>query len=121
MTEPCCCPWYYLGIMNPNVCSKNYKLLDVASQVFIRLSCLNSVVDGKLTSVKSVNLCIQLLIRDSQAYGVEFIRNNTVRQSRARKEVILSAGAIGSPQILMLSGIGPRKHLESLDVSSFFV
>lgn len=57
------------------------------------------------------------MIRDHQVYGVEFFRNKTVQQSRARKEVILSAGAIGSAQIMMLSGIGPRKHLESLDVS----
>lgn len=37
-------------------------------------------------------------------------------QIRARKEVILSAGAIGSPQILMLSGIGDRAHLEQVGV-----
>lgn len=38
------------------------------------------------------------------------------RVVRARKEIILSAGAIGSPQILLLSGVGPREHLNSLGV-----
>lgn len=37
-----------------------------------------------------------------------------------RREVILSAGAIGSPQLLMLSGIGPRKHLREIGVRLVF-
>jgi len=60
---------------------------------------------------------MQILIRNLEAYGVEFFRNNTLTQVRARKEVIVSAGAIGSPHLLMLSGIGPRRQLESFDVS----
>lgn len=52
-----------------------------------------------------------------RASGVEFIGDDGVRQLvNARNEVILSAGAVGSPQVLMLSGVGPRAHLESLDV-----
>lgn len=56
-------------------------------------------------------------MRNGEAYGVEFLRNNTLTQVRARKEVIISAGAVGSPHLLMLSGIGPRRQLESFDVS----
>ena len=47
---------------------------------------------------------------------VEFERNNDKFLIRVTKEVILSAGAINSPQLLMLSGIGPKKHLESLNI-----
>nr|XP_034185974.1 glucose dehydrogenase [FAD, quinone]-like [Osmia lignaria] len=51
-----------------------------------------------------------------RAYGVEFIREGRKEVVYARKEVILSAGAINSPQLLMLSGIGPREHLQEVGV-----
>ncbi|KAJ2942832.1 hypothetical protein O0L34_g15020 [Tuta absoluta] len=52
----------------------------------------------------------------NSAYGVEFVRNRVKFTARARKEIILSAGPIASPQLLMLSGVGPREHLESLGI-----
>lgn len=51
-----------------------------------------------------------------RALGVEFIKNKRKRVVFARKETIVSAGALNSPQILMLSGIGPREHLEQLGI-----
>ncbi|KAF7277397.1 hypothetical protein GWI33_007801, partial [Rhynchophorus ferrugineus] len=50
------------------------------------------------------------------AYGVQFIKNMKKYTVRARKEVILSGGTINSAQLLMLSGVGPREHLESLGI-----
>jgi choline dehydrogenase-like flavoprotein len=53
----------------------------------------------------------RLLIENGRAIGVEYLRGDATQKVVARAEVILSAGAIGSPQILQLSGIGPAQHL----------
>lgn len=52
-----------------------------------------------------------LFNKDRRAHGVEFIRDGKFHSVYARKEVILSAGAINSPQLLMLSGIGPKDQM----------
>lgn len=51
-----------------------------------------------------------------RAYGVEFKVQGRLYRIRASKEVIVSAGAINSPKLLMLSGIGPKKHLDRLKI-----
>ena len=50
------------------------------------------------------------------AYGVRFKRNGKMWTIRARKEVILSAGALNSAQLLMLSGVGPKWHLDKFGI-----
>ncbi|XP_045454198.1 glucose dehydrogenase [FAD, quinone] [Melitaea cinxia] len=51
-----------------------------------------------------------------RAYGVEFIKDTVKQVVYARREVILAAGAVASPQLLMLSGIGAAKHLEEVGI-----
>nr|XP_026488911.1 glucose dehydrogenase [FAD, quinone]-like [Vanessa tameamea] len=55
--------------------------------------------------------------RTKDAYGVEYVRDNLLYTVLARKEVIISAGPIASPQLLMLSGVGPASHLKSLGIT----
>ena len=55
-------------------------------------------------------------IVDKRAVGVYFIRDGKKLYVKAKKEVILSGGAINSPQLLMLSGIGPKKHLTEMGI-----
>lgn len=57
---------------------------------------------------------------NKRAYGVEFIRDGTKQVVYAKREVILSAGAIASPQLLMLSGIGPAEHLKEVGINVVF-
>ena len=53
----------------------------------------------------------RILLERKRAVGVEFEHEGSVKQLRATREVLLCAGALQSPQILMLSGIGPHQHL----------
>ncbi|XP_071627396.1 glucose dehydrogenase [FAD, quinone]-like [Temnothorax longispinosus] len=53
----------------------------------------------------------------NQAIGVEFVKNKQTIRVFANKEVILCAGAIGSSKLLMLSGIGPAKHLVEMGIN----
>ncbi|XP_055644495.1 glucose dehydrogenase [FAD, quinone]-like [Toxorhynchites rutilus septentrionalis] len=50
---------------------------------------------------------------DKRAYGVKFTKNNQHHYVMALKEVILSAGALNSPHLLMLSGVGPKAELQA--------
>lgn len=57
-----------------------------------------------------------LFDENKTATGVEVISNTLTYQINAAKEVIVSAGAFQSPQVLMLSGIGPKATLEQFDI-----
>ncbi|XP_071552854.1 LOW QUALITY PROTEIN: glucose dehydrogenase [FAD, quinone]-like [Panulirus ornatus] len=54
--------------------------------------------------------------KNKRAVGVRFKHRGKVNNVYARKEVILSAGSIGSPQLLMLSGVGPAHHLHAHNI-----
>jgi choline dehydrogenase-like flavoprotein len=57
-------------------------------------------------------LTTKILIEHKKATGIEFIKSGKTQRIKANKEVIISGGAINSPQLLMLSGIGEQQHLQ---------
>tara|TARA_A100001037_G_scaffold56762_1_gene49044 strand:- start:1427 stop:3067 length:1641 start_codon:yes stop_codon:yes gene_type:complete len=58
----------------------------------------------------------RVIVEDGRAMGIEYTQDGAVHTVRAEKEVILSGGAINSPQLLLLSGIGPGDHLSEMGI-----
>lgn len=68
-------------------------------------------------TVKTGVVTRKVLLRNKRAVGVEYeLSSGKVQSVSARNEVLLSAGSVGSPQILQLSGIGPKAVLEDAGV-----
>ena len=59
----------------------------------------------------------KVIIRNGRAVGVEYRRRGRVQQAFASQEVIVSAGAYGTPHLLQLSGIGPADHLRGVGIT----
>jgi 4-pyridoxate dehydrogenase len=59
----------------------------------------------------------RVLMEGTRATGIEYIQNREKRRAEAAREVILAAGAFNTPQLLMLSGIGPAEHLRSMGIA----
>jgi choline dehydrogenase-like flavoprotein len=60
----------------------------------------------------------RILLDGKRAVGVEFLQDGQIKQLKATREVLLSSGALQSPKLLMLSGIGPQQHLATLGIES---
>ncbi len=74
---------------------------------------IHPVLDRVNLDVRTRAHVLEILIENGQATGVRYSQNGIEKTVMARKEVILAGGAFGSPQILMLSGVGPGDHLNS--------
>ncbi|HEY1541413.1 MAG TPA: GMC family oxidoreductase N-terminal domain-containing protein [Xanthobacteraceae bacterium] len=59
----------------------------------------------------------RVLMRGTRATGVEFFKHGVTEQVTAEREVILAAGTFSTPQLLMLSGIGPAAHLGATGIA----
>lgn len=89
----------------------------------MRISAANAFLDP-VKDRENLHVMINSLVssviidpRTKTAKGVEYIHDGFKYQVLSKKEVILSAGPINSPQLLMLSGIGPKKDLEKLNIT----
>ncbi|EIV90885.1 GMC family oxidoreductase [Frankia sp. QA3] len=77
---------------------------------------IKRVASKKLLTVRTNAFAHRVLLEGTAAVGVEYRHQGELRRARARQEVILSAGTLASPKLLLQSGIGPRAHLEDHNI-----
>lgn len=79
---------------------------------------LNPVQQRRNLKVLLNTITLRIILQGNKASGVEIATGNSSQREimLAGKEVILCAGAFGSPKLLMLSGIGPQQHLQQLAI-----
>lgn len=90
--------WYQLTVKGGRRCSA-------------AVAYLHPAMERPNLQVETKALAARVLIENKRAVGVEFTQSGEKRIARARREVILAGGAINSPQLLQLSGIGPAALL----------
>lgn len=74
-----------------------------------------------LIDVQTRCLVTRVLFEGDKAVGVEYVQNGQIRKAMAAREIILSAGAVQSPKLLMLSGIGPEQELRTHGIKPLMV
>lgn len=104
---------------------EGFGLLDSSVHEGVRWSCATAYLDPARErpnlTIKTIAQVERVLIENGCATGVLYRDGNGMTQTAevnvdAAGEVILSAGAVGSPQLLMLSGIGPADHLQEMGI-----
>ena len=77
---------------------------------------LNPVKHRSNLKIEVHALTHRVLLEGKRAVGIEYSQNGVVRRAKAKREVVLCGGAINSPQILQLSGIGPGGVLQAVGI-----
>jgi choline dehydrogenase len=95
--------WHHLNIKNGKRHGANEAYLEP--------------IKGRKNFTLSTNsYATRLLLEGSRCVGVEYVQNGSTKTARANHEVIIAGGALESPKLLMLSGIGPADHLKEVGV-----
>ncbi|MBY5826766.1 GMC family oxidoreductase [Rhizobium leguminosarum] len=80
------------------------------------LAYLSPIKDRKNLTVRTGTRVARIIVEGARATGVEIVTSHGQEIVRADREVLVSSGAIGSPKLLLQSGIGPADHLKSVGV-----
>ncbi|XP_076283483.1 glucose dehydrogenase [FAD, quinone]-like [Lasioglossum baleicum] len=100
--------------------STGFTVAQTTSKNGVRQSSVTSFirpVRDRLNLDVAINaLATKINFVGKKAVGIELEMNGRTHRVQAKREVILSAGSINSPQLLLLSGVGPKKHLKDVKV-----
>jgi choline dehydrogenase len=86
---------------------RRHSAADAYLRPALRRPNLTTITDARAT---------KLLVEGNQVMGVTYLHKGRISEMHARRGVLLCGGAIHSPQLLMLSGIGPADHLRSMGI-----
>ena len=78
---------------------------------------LKPALSRKNLTVVLNTMTTRVMVEQGRAIGIEIIDKDRPRAIRATAEVIVSSGAIGSPKLMLLSGIGPADHLKAVGIA----
>ncbi|MCU0888401.1 MAG: GMC family oxidoreductase N-terminal domain-containing protein [Rubritepida sp.] len=95
--------WYQVTVRDGFRCSAATAYLKPA----VKAGRVRLITDAHVT---------RILVEGGRAVGVAYRVGNEERVIRAAREVVLSGGAINSPQVMMLSGLGPAAHLQEMGI-----
>ncbi|MFK7730448.1 MAG: GMC family oxidoreductase [Pseudomonadales bacterium] len=99
------------GVGYYEITAKNGRRMSAARAYLHPARCRKNV------SLLSNTLATRILFKEQRAIGVNVVKNDMERKIVADRSVILSAGAINSPQLLQLSGVGDANYLSSLGIT----
>ncbi|XP_077995636.1 alcohol dehydrogenase [acceptor]-like isoform X2 [Glandiceps talaboti] len=110
--EDNCCYWNKgkVGFTHPQATINNGRRESTATAY------LNPARKRQNLSIWTDTLATKIIFDGKLAKAVKFIKDSVEGEVNVKKEVILSAGSIASPQLLMLSGVGPKDHLKELGI-----
>jgi choline dehydrogenase len=77
---------------------------------------LKPIAHRPTLTIETGALALRLLFHGDRCVGVEYAVGGQIRRARATEEIVLCAGAVGSPKLLMLSGVGHQRHLRQLGI-----
>lgn len=87
-----------------------------ARRCSVAVGYLRPVMGRPNLTVETGCLTTKILFSGNRAIGVEYRQDNALKSVRADQEVVVTAGAVGSPKIMLLSGVGPADQLRALGI-----